>query len=57
MIENNLSNPKACENATAPLIIRKCIYDPYEQHGEGNCMKNCVDNGYFHESADCSCNI
>lgn len=52
---NSLLNPNVYENATAPLIIRKCPYDPYEHHGEGLCMKNCVDNGYFHESADGSC--
>jgi hypothetical protein len=53
--ENNLLNPEVYENATSPLKIKKCIYDPYEQHGKGFTMKNCVDNGYFHESADGSC--
>jgi len=55
LAENNLLNPGVYENATAPLFIRKCPYDPYEHHGEGNVMKNCVDNGYFHESADGGC--
>lgn len=52
---NDLLNPDVYENATGSLIIRKCPYDPYEHHGEDQCMKNCVDNGYFHESADGSC--
>lgn len=52
---NGLLNPDVYENATGPLIIRKCPYDPYEHHGDGLCMKNCIDNGYFHESADGSC--
>lgn len=55
MVKNGLLNPKIYENATGSLIIRKCIYDPYKIHGEGYCMKNCIDNGYFHESADGSC--
>lgn len=55
MRSNDLLNPEIYENATGSLIIKKCVYDPYEQHGKGNCMKNCVDNGYFHESADGSC--
>jgi len=55
LTKNNLLNPDVYENATAPLIIRRCPYDPYEHHGEGLCMKNCVDNGYFHESADGGC--
>jgi len=55
LTKNGLLNPDVYKNATAPLIIRKCPYDPYEHHGEGLCMKNCVDNGYFHESADGSC--
>lgn len=55
LANNNLLNPDAYENATASLIIKKCPYDPYEHHGERQCMKNCIDNGYFHESADGSC--
>lgn len=52
---NNLLNPETYDNASSSLIIKKCPYDPYEHHGDGLCMKNCVDNGYFHESADGSC--
>lgn len=55
MNKNNLLNGEMYENATSPLIIKKCIYDPYENHGKGYCLKNCIDNGYFHESADGSC--
>jgi len=42
-------------NATAPFIIKKCPYDPYKKHGEGYAMKDCRDNGYYHESADGAC--
>lgn len=42
-------------NATTPLIIKKCPYDPYKHHGDGYTMKTCRDNGYFHESADGAC--
>ena len=52
---NNLLNPDVYENATASLIIKRCPIDPYEQHGHEFCMKNCIENGYFHESADGSC--
>ena len=41
--------------ATSPLIIKKCPYDPYIHHGDGNTLKECLKNGYFHESADGSC--
>jgi hypothetical protein len=42
-------------NGTSPLIIKKCIYEPYTQHGEGVSMENCLKNGYYHESRDGSC--
>ena len=54
-LENNLENPDAYENASSPLIIKKCPYDPYEHHGDSYTLKNCIDNGYYHESADGSC--
>ncbi len=41
--------------ATAPMIIKKCPYDPYTHHGDGDTLKECLENGYFHESADGSC--
>lgn len=44
-------------NASSPFIIRKCPYDPYRHHGDdgGVVMKNCRDNGYYHESRDGAC--
>ncbi|MBO7444403.1 MAG: hypothetical protein J6T69_06260 [Methanobrevibacter sp.] len=44
-------------NARSPLIIRRCPYDPYKHHGDdnGKLMKNCRDNGYYHESRDGAC--
>lgn len=52
-----VDNAFAYENSTTPLIIKKCPYDPYIMHGIGdyNILKNCIDNGYFHESADGPC--
>jgi len=41
--------------ATAPLTIKKCPYDPYIHHGDYGVLKDCLDKGYFHESADGSC--
>ena len=41
--------------ATAPLTIKKCPYDPYIHHGDGNTLSECLKQGYFHESADGSC--
>ncbi|KZX17616.1 hypothetical protein [Methanobrevibacter filiformis] len=51
----NTTNPQEYINATSPATIKPCPYDPYIQHGVGVTMKNCVDNGYYHESADGSC--
>ncbi|MGB9977812.1 hypothetical protein [Methanobacterium sp.] len=54
----NLTNADAYENATSPLFIKKCPYDPYIGHGKFSSfivLKNCMDNGYFHESSDGSC--
>lgn len=42
-------------DATTPLIVRKCPYDPYVHHGDGYTMKSCRDSGYYHESADGAC--
>ena len=44
-------------NASSPLIVKKCPYDPYKHHGDdnGKVMKNCRDNGYYHESRDGAC--
>jgi len=54
----NLTNACVYENATSPLFIKKCPYDPYVGHGNSPyfvVLKNCIDNGYFHESSDGSC--
>lgn len=51
-----VENASAYENSTTALIIKKCPYDPYKMHGNDfNTLKNCIDNGYFHESSDGSC--
>ncbi len=53
--DKGIENSSYYINATAPLIIRKCPYDPYKHHGDGYTMKTCRDNGYYHESADGAC--
>jgi hypothetical protein len=53
-----IENFEAYENATSSLYIKKCPYDPYILHGNTNEMvnlKNCIDNGFYHESSDGSC--
>ena len=54
---NDVENYSFYVNASSPLIIRKCPYDPYKHHGDdnGKVMKNCRDNGYYHESRDGAC--
>ena len=49
-------------NATSPLYVRDCPYEPYTIHGnatdkEGNILvlKNCLSNKYFHDSNDSAC--
>ncbi|WP_405323786.1 hypothetical protein [Methanobrevibacter sp.] len=55
--ENGVENHSYYINSSSPLIIRKCPYDPYKHHGDdkGRIMKNCRDNGYYHESRDGAC--
>lgn len=55
MLLHNLDSPESYIEATAPLIIRKCPYDPYIHHGDPGVLEDCLKNGYFHESADGSC--
>lgn len=53
-----IKNYEAYENATSPLSIKKCPYDPYILHGNTNelvNLKNCIDNGFYHESNDGAC--
>lgn len=55
MVLHHLDSPESYIEATAPLTIRKCPYDPYIHHGDPNVLDDCLDKGYFHESADGSC--
>ena len=55
MVLHNLKSPESYIEATAPLYIRKCPYDPYVHHGDHGVLEDCLKNGYFHESADGSC--
>ena len=52
---HGIDKPEGYLGATSPLIIKKCPYDPYIHHGDGDTLQNCLKNGYFHESADGSC--
>ncbi|MGZ7160181.1 MAG: hypothetical protein ACXVHR_06895 [Methanobacterium sp.] len=54
----NRTNAEAYLNATSPLIIKKCLYNSYVTHGQSynlTNLKNCIDNGYYHESNDGAC--
>ena len=45
-------------NATSPLIFKKCPYEPYTTHGQSyklTDLRNCIENGFYHESNDGSC--
>ena len=55
--KNHVENYSFYENASSPFIIKRCPFDPYKHHGDdnGKIMKNCRDNGYYHESADGAC--
>ena len=53
--DNGIENYSCYINATVPNIVKKCPYDPYKHHGDGYAMKNCRDNGYYHESRDGAC--
>lgn len=58
-----VKNYEVYENASSPRFIKKCPYDPYALHGNRASgdnitlinLKNCVENGFYHESADGSC--
>lgn len=52
---HNVKGYNAYLLASSPLIIKKCPYDPYVHHGDGNTLHECLKQGYFHESADGSC--
>lgn len=54
--KRGVANAFAYQNSTTAFIIKKCPYDPYKMHGNNNnTLKNCIGNGYFHESADGPC--
>lgn len=55
MLLHNFDSPESYIEATAPMTIKKCPYDPYVHHGDPNVLKDCLKTGYFHESADGSC--
>lgn len=55
MVLHHLKSPESYIEATAPLYIKKCPYDPYIHHGDPGVLKDCLNKGYFHESADGSC--
>ncbi len=55
MVLHHLKSPESYIEATAPLYIKKCPYDPYIHHGDPGVLKDCLNTGYFHESADGSC--
>ena len=53
--KRNVGNYESYINATSPLILKKCPYDPYIHHGDNETLFNCIKNGYYHESSDGSC--
>ncbi len=55
MLLHDFDSPESYIEATAPMHIRKCPYDPYVHHGDPGVLRDCLDKGYFHESADGSC--
>lgn len=52
---HHVDSPESYLFASAPLTIKKCPYDPYTHHGDPGVLQDCLDKGYFHESADGSC--
>lgn len=55
MVIHHFKSPESYIEATAPLYITKCPYDPYTHHGDPGVLDDCLKKGYFHESADGSC--
>ena len=55
MVIHNFKSPESYIEATAPMYIIKCPYDPYTHHGDPGVLDDCLKKGYFHESADGSC--
>ena len=55
---NGINGSEVYENASSPYYIKKCPYDPYQSHGNSTkfiTLKNCIENGYYHESNDGAC--
>ena len=53
-----IKDSSAYINASSPFFLKKCPYEPYIDHGNGNklsVLKNCLENGYYHESSDGAC--
>ncbi len=55
MLLHNFDSPESYLEATAPMTMKKCPYGPYVHHGDPGVLRDCLDKGYFHESADGSC--
>lgn len=55
MLLHQFDSAESYIEATAPLYIKKCPYDPYIHHGDPGVLDDCLKQGYFHESADGSC--
>ena len=55
MLLHDFDSPESYLEATAPMTMKKCPYDPYVHHGVPGVLRDCLDTGYFHESADGSC--
>ena len=55
--KTGLKESNSYDNASSPLYIKKCPYDPYTSHGNSkfSTLKNCIENGYYHESSDGAC--
>lgn len=56
--KKGLKNSTFYENSSSGFYIKKCPFNPYISHGNSNTLqnlKNCIENGYFHESKDGAC--
>lgn len=52
----NSENSNAYQNVITPIIINKCPYGDYSQHGNSNqTILNCLKNHYYHNSHDGMC--
>ncbi|GAB6055465.1 hypothetical protein HYG87_06225 [Methanobacterium alkalithermotolerans] len=49
------ANSSYYTNASAPLLIHKCPYESYIIHGDENTRNSCINNGFYHYSADGAC--